>query len=171
MIEVRAESEADVSGVDALVEEAFGRREEADLVVAMRCDAKPALSWVATLADEITGHVFVSPAAIKDSAASPPVAALGPLAVHPRFQRQGVGSALMYAVLEACAPVGWSAVFLLGNPAYYSRFGFELAAPRGIRYRSEIHDPHFQVLELERGCLDGVAGEFVYHEAFEEDWG
>lgn len=167
MIAVRAEGGADVSAVDALVAEAFGRREEADLVAAMRYDAKPALSLVGVLEGEVAGHVFASPAAIEGLAASPPVAGVGPLAVQPRFQRRGVGSALMHAALEACEPLGWSAVFLLGNPAYYSRFGFELASPRGIRYKSEIYDAHFQVRELERGCLGGVTGAFVYHEAFD----
>ncbi|MED5199201.1 MAG: hypothetical protein VYB51_05295 [Gemmatimonadota bacterium] len=61
--------------------------------------------------------------------------------------------------------LGWQALFLLGNPAYYSRFGFELSAPHGIR--SKYSDEHFQLKELVAGSLDGVEGEFVYPEAFE----
>ena len=167
MIEVRAESEIDVPAVDALVEAAFGRRQEADLAAALRDEATPALSLVGVLEDEVAGHVFVSPAAIEGSAVSPLVAGVGPLAVQPRLQRQGVGSALMHAALESCSSLGWVAVFLLGNPAYYSRFGFELAAPRGIRYQSEAFDAHFQCRELVEGCLSDVTGTFVYHEAFD----
>lgn len=168
MIEVRSEAESDERVVDVLLEAAFGgRRAEPELVVALRSEASPALSLVAVVEGEVAGHVFVSPATIVGPAAAPAVAALAPLGVHPDFQRRGVGSALMYEAIDATEQVGWKALFLLGNPAYYSRFGFELSAPRGIRYKSENFDPHFQVRELEARCLDGVVGEFVYHEAFE----
>jgi putative acetyltransferase len=59
-------------------------------------------------------------------------------------------------------------LFLLGNPAYYGRFGFELAAPRGLHYESHAFDRGFQVLELAPGALEGVRGWVHYHPAFQE---
>lgn len=82
------------------------------------------------------------------------------------MQRQGAGSALVRAGLEACVLLGWKAVFLLGNPAYYSRFGFVLAAPLGLRYESESFDSAFQVVELIPEALSGCTGWVRYHDAF-----
>jgi putative acetyltransferase len=86
--------------------------------------------------------------------------------VHPHAQRQGVGTALIRAGLRRCSAMGWQAVFLVGDPAYYSRFGFVLAAPMGLRYQSQAFDSAFQVLELTPGALAGCRGLVLYHEAF-----
>jgi putative acetyltransferase len=84
----------------------------------------------------------------------------------PTHQRCGVGSALIRSGRVHCAELGWKAVFLVGNPEFHSRFGFALAAPRGLRYESESFDPVFQVLELERGALQGRQGWVRSQEAF-----
>jgi predicted N-acetyltransferase YhbS len=54
----------------------------------------------------------------------------------------------------------------VGNPRYYSRFGFVLAAPLGLRYESDAFDSAFQVLELRPGSLAGRRGYVRYHDAF-----
>ena len=166
-IAVRDEGPADYKAVNALHEAAFGQRPEADLVALLRADAAPALSLVAEVVGCVVGHVFVSPANLATSPGSPRVAGVGPLGVAPSHQHRGVGSALMHAVLSRAPSIGWQALFLLGNPVYYARFGFELAAPRGLRYRSEVFDPAFQVLTLDPGCLDDLSGAFLYHPAFD----
>lgn len=166
MIELRSEVEGDERTIDACIEAAFGgRRGEPELVAALRREASPGLSRVAVIDGEVVGHVFVSPGTIDGGASAPPVAGVGPLGVHPKSQGQGVGSALIHEVIAVARSLRWEALFLLGNPAYYSRFGFELATPRGIRYKRD--DRHFQVRELVAGSLEGVKGEFIYHEAFE----
>jgi putative acetyltransferase len=58
-------------------------------------------------------------------------------------------------------------VVVLGHAGYYPRFGFRSASERGLRYRSEVFDPSFFVLELVPGALSGVSGWVRYHEAFE----
>jgi putative acetyltransferase len=122
---------------------------------------------VAELRGRLVGHIFFSPVAIDGPGASPPSAGLAPLAVAPDVQRRGAGSALIRAGLDACVLLaGWRAVFLLGDPAYYSRFGFVLAAPLGLRYENESFDPAFQALELAGGALSGCTGWVRYHEAF-----
>ena len=90
------------------------------------------------------------------------------LAVSPEVQGHGAGSALVRAGLGECLSLGWQAVFLLGNPAYYSRFGFSLAAPQGFRYESENFDHAFQLIELVPNALSGCSGWVRYHEAFSE---
>lgn len=163
---IREEMQSDRERVDAVQKAAFERADEAELVCALRASAEPQLSLVAELGGEVVGHIFFSPVRVEGSASSPPAAGLAPLAVAPAVQRQGAGSALVRAGLRACPPLGWQAVFLLGDPDYYARFGFILAAPLGLRYESEAFDSGFQVTELAPGALAGCTGWVHYHEAF-----
>jgi putative acetyltransferase len=153
--------------VHALQRAAFGRSAEADLVDALRAAAHPRLSLVAERAGEVVGHVFFSPVSIAGAAAAPPCAGLAPLGVWPDAQGGGVGSALVRAGLARCPALGWRAVFLLGDPRYYARFGFELAAPRGLHYGSSAFDRGFQLRELAPQALAGSTGQVRYHEAFD----
>ena len=166
--EIRSELPSDHARVDQIVETAFGRDDEARLVRALRAAARPALSLVAERGGELVGHVFFSPVEIDGPGSSPASAGLAPLAVAPEMQGEGAGSALVHAGLHECVELGWQAVFLLGNPAYYSRFGFSLAAARGLRYESEAYDLAFQLLELVPDVLSGSTGWVRYHEAFRE---
>ena len=163
---IREETWSDHRRVDAIVEAAFGRPNEAELVRTLRASDLLQLSLVAELSGAVVGHVFFSPVSVEGPASSPPIAGLAPLAVAPEVQGLGAGSALVRAGLEACVPLGWQAVFLVGSPAYYARFGFDLAAPLGFRYENESFDSAFQMLELVPGALAGCAGWVRYHESF-----
>lgn len=158
---------ADVDRAFAVVESAFRDRLEADLVNALRRSASPQVSLVAEADGAVVGHVFLSPIAIESDRPAPAAAQLSPVSVLPDHQRHGVGSKLIRAGLSECAAVGWSAVFLVGNPAYYSRFGFQMAAPLGFSYPGP-HDPYLQLLELRSGALSGVSGRARFHPAFAE---
>jgi putative acetyltransferase len=74
-----------------------------------------------------------------------PVVAIGPLAVHPDRQQNGVGSAFMHAVLDAADALGEPLAALLGDPAHYRRFGFELSDVYQITPPRPHWQPHFQV--------------------------
>jgi len=163
---IREEAPPDYADVDRVQEAAFGSPGEAELVRILRESVHPQLSLVAELRGVVVGHIFFSPVSIEGAVSSPSVAGLAPLAVAPETQRQGAGSALVRAGLRACVPLGWHAVFLLGDPEYYSRFGFVLAAPLGLRYESESFDSAFQVIEIVPGALSACAGWVRYHEAF-----
>jgi putative acetyltransferase len=165
-LSVREEAAADHARVDTIVEAAFEQPQEAALVRALRDSAEPQLSLVAELRGEVVGHVFFSPVTIEGASSALPVGGLAPLAVDPAVQRRGAGSALVRAGLQACGALGWQAVFLLGDPAYYSRFGFQLAAPLGFHYESEVFDAGFQVKEIVSGVLEGHSGWVRYHDAF-----
>jgi putative acetyltransferase len=168
-LRVREERPADFASVHAVQSAAFGRSGEADLVDALRGRAEPALSLVAELAGRIVGHVFFSPIRLEASGAdaAPPVAGLAPIGVLPELQGRGIGARLVRDGLERCAALGWRAVFLVGDPGYYARFGFALAAPLGFRYQSEQFDPYLQVLELAPGALCGVRGPVHYLDVFD----
>jgi putative acetyltransferase len=163
---LRPERMDDVAQVRVVQSAAFGRSDEADLVDVLRAAATPILSLVAQVGGLVVGHVCFSPVTIEGCPEAPALAGLAPLAVLPAFQGRGVGGALVREGVRECASLGWRAIFLLGDPDYYGRFGFELAAARGFHYESERFDPHFQVLELEAGVLVGCAGQVRYHDAF-----
>jgi putative acetyltransferase len=166
-VRVRAEEEGDVERTFSVVESAFGSRLEADLVNALRRSADPQLSLVAEAHGTVVGHVFFSPSTIESDRPVPPVAQLAPVAVLPDHQRRGVGSELIRVGLAQCRAIGWSAVFLVGNPTYYSRFGFQMAAPLGFSYPGPL-DPYLQLVELDAGVLSGLSGLIRLHPAFAE---
>ena len=166
MIRIRDERPGDHARVFALQAAAFGRKSEARLVEDLRTVARPQLSLVAERDGQVVGHVFVSPVVLEGAPALR-AGGLGPVGVNPAEQGEGIGSALVRAALERAPALGWRAVFLLGNPRYYARFGFALAAPRGLRYRSADFDPAFQVFELAPGALDGCAGLVRFDPAFD----
>jgi len=164
---VRPEEAGDWEAVFRLVESAFGNRAEAELVVALR-SLRPSVSLVAEWQGEIVGHAFFSPVTVRGlGQESWPALALGPLAVIPERQLLGIGGLLTRAGIEACRALGATRLFVLGHPEYYPRFGFELAAPRGLHYRSEAFDGAFFALELVEGALDGLAGKVEYAPAFD----
>jgi len=163
---VREERDADHAAVYDVLARAFGRRTESDLVVALRASAEPRVSLVAVDAGSVIGHVFLSPVAIAEELEHPCSMALGPLGVAPERQRAGAGSLLVRDALERARRAGHPLVVVLGNPAYYARFGFVRAAPHGLRYGHPAHEPAFQVVELAPGALAGRRGVVRYHPAF-----
>ena len=82
----------------------------------------------------MVGHLLLSPCPVEDDAgaAVATVIAIGPVAVHPAVQRQGIGSALMHAATAVALARGVPALVLLGHADYYPRFGFEPARGVGL---------------------------------------
>ncbi|BFU44582.1 N-acetyltransferase [Krasilnikovia sp. MM14-A1004] len=137
---------------------------EASLVDELRADPGwiPALSLVAVDAGgAVVGHVVATRARV----GSAPALGLGPLSVHPDHQRRGVGSALMHAVLGAADALDEPVVVLLGDPAYYGRFGFVPATDHGIVAPVDEWEPYFQVRTL-TAHDPLVRGGFAYAEPF-----
>jgi len=123
----------------------------------------PALSLVAIgPGGDVTGHVLCTRGYVADV----PVLALGPLGVRPDRQRAGVGSALMHAVLGAGDALGEPLVALLGDPGYYTRFGFRLSREYQITPPVASWLPHFQV-RLLTAYRPSVRGMFRYAEPFD----
>jgi putative acetyltransferase len=144
---------------------AFETNTEADLVDALRAQAKPIVSLVAEDGDAIVGHILFSPVTL---IAHPELHIIGlaPMAVMPARQRQGIGSALIHEGLRRCRALGFDVVIVLGHPEYYPRFGFTPASHFGLGCEYEVPEEVFMVLELEQGALQGKAGTIRYHSAF-----
>jgi len=155
---IRDEDVADHSSVSAIIERAFGQPDEARLVEALRADGDAAISLVAAIDGELVGHVLLSPM-------SAPFRALGlaPVSVLPSHQRGGIGRALIEAALDRARADGWDAVFVLGEPAYYRRFGFRADLATG--FASPYAGPYLMVLPL-GGSLPVVEGTIEYAPAF-----
>lgn len=155
---VRDEQPADHPAIRAVVEAAFGQAAEADLVDRLRRDGDAVISLVSVEHGAITGQVLLS-------RMQAPFRALGlaPVSVRPDRQRSGVGGALVTEAAARARAGGWEAVFVLGDPAFYRRFGFDPEAARG--FGSAYAGPHLMVLPLNSG-LPVTTGRIDYAPAF-----
>ncbi len=125
---VREEEPADASGVRALHEAAFGRAAEAALVEALHRDGVVRYAAVAVDDDRVVAHALLSRIQVGGEGAL----ALAPVAAAPDRQREGLGSAVVRAVLSAATADGERLVTVLGDPAYYSRFAFVPAVDHDV---------------------------------------
>ncbi len=164
---IRAERAGDEDGVRRVNEAAFGRPDEAALVDALRAAGAVIASLVAADEDGVVGHILFSPATLTADDTSAPIAALGPMAVLPERQGQGIGGALVRAGLAACRAAGYDLCIVLGHAEYYPRFGFRPSAPFGIRWERNVPAEVFMVAELAPGALAGQRGIVRYRPEFD----
>jgi putative acetyltransferase len=163
---VRRERPDDVPAVRRVNEAAFGRAVEADLVDALRDRGTATLSLVAVLQDRVVGHILFSPVTIESGGEVTASLGLGPMAVLPAHQRQGIGRLLVRAGIEECRRAGHGGVVVLGHPEYYSRFGFVLASRLGLAWEHPAPDEAFMALELRDGALPRPSGIVRYQPEF-----
>ncbi|CAL9537202.1 hypothetical protein SUDANB106_04179 [Streptomyces sp. enrichment culture] len=170
---IRRESPADVSAVRAVTGAAFAARSQAPVPVEVTlldelrgCEAwLPALSLVAEgPGGEVAGHVVCT----RGHIGAAPALGLGPISVHPGHQGRGTGSALMHTALGAADALGEPLVALLGEPAYYRRFGFRTSTEYGIAPPDPAWGEYFQVRPLAAYDPEDPAlrGTFAYAEPF-----
>lgn len=98
-----------------------------------------------------------------------PIMAMGPICIHPDFQRKGYGKILLDYSLEKAAELGCGALCFEGNIDFYGKSGFTYASSYGIRYHglSDNDDSSFFLCrELQPGYLDGVTGEYTPPEGY-----
>lgn len=167
MAVIRQETPDDLAAIRQVNEQAFGRPAEANLVDALRAHGKMLLSLVAVKAERVVGHILFSPVTIESAEGTLPAVGLGPVAVLPALQRQGIGSLLVTTGLAACRQAGHAGVVVLGHPTYYPRFGFRPASRYGIDSDYAVPDDVFMALELHAGALEGRAGRVKYQPEFQ----
>lgn len=162
---IRSETPADLQSVREVNEAAFESSVEAEIVDVLREQNDSIVSLVAEHDDQVVGHILFSPVSL---AGHPEVAltGLGPMAVLPSHQRQGIGSALVEEGLNRCRERGCNAVVVLGHPEYYPRFGFVPASRYGIDSEYDVPDEVFMLVELEAGALQNASGRVTYDDAF-----
>jgi len=114
--------------------DAFGRDDEPRLVSALLSDptAQPSLSLLAYEGTRAVGQVLFTRATLLGATRECSAVVLTPLAMIPDFQRKGVGRALIEQGCECLTGSGMEPVFVLGDPGYYSRCGFQAALPHGL---------------------------------------
>ena len=169
MITIRAEQPADEAAIHDVNVLAFGREAEARLVAALRGGAAfvPELSLVAVDGGQVVGHVLLSRVHIDGPAGDVPALALGPIAVRPARQRQGIGSALIRHALDEARRLGYTLVVLIGHPSYYPRFGFVPASTFGLESTFGVPDEVFMALPLRPGGFEGIHGTVLFPAAFD----
>ena len=161
---IRAEEPGDIAAIDAVTVAAFRHAPHADhteqfIVRALRDAGQLTVSLVAEQGGAIVGHVAVSPVTVSDGAEG--WFGLGPISVLPAMQGRGIGAALMHHALDALQVLGASGCVLLGDPAYYARFGFK---PVPTLVLPGVPPEYFQAITFGSSF---PSGEVAYHEAFE----
>lgn len=159
---IRPEEPGDRPAILDLLRAAFPGPEEALLVDRLAADGDVVLSLVAEDAQAdppLIGHILFSPMAAPFRALG-----LGPVAVDGRHRRRGLAAALIREGLRRVEAQGWQAVFVLGDPAYYSRFGFAAEAAAG--FVSPYAGPYFMALPLGAERLPAATGQVDYAPAF-----
>jgi putative acetyltransferase len=136
---IREEAPNDRPRIRELVRAAFGRMAEAYLVEQLRAEGDSIIALVAVEQAWIIGHVMLS-----NMVAPFKALGLGPVSVRPDRQRSGVGSALIREALRQARQGGWDAVFVLGNPSFYRRFGFDPEPAGG--FTCPFAGPHLMAL-------------------------
>ncbi|RZJ22626.1 MAG: N-acetyltransferase [Acinetobacter sp.] len=160
---IRSENTADYAVIGQVIEQAFKKQpysshNEHLIVAALRKANALTISLVAVLNRHIVGHVAISPVQI--SSGVPDWYGLGPVAVLPEWQLQGIGSALIQAALVQLKTHAAKGCVVLGDPDFYAEFGFK-AAPELILENTPPE--YFQALLFEGNFPQGTV---TYHKAF-----
>jgi putative acetyltransferase len=159
---VRAETPDDHDTIRRIVDEAFGDTITSKIVDGIRASDRfvPELSLVAVSEEQSLGHVISSYVDVVPGTSR--VLQVGPLAVVPSHQRQGIGTALMQETIRIADELGEPLLLIEGSPQYYGRFGFTRADAVGIEPPPEAHGPqYFMIRPL--GAYDStLRGRAVY---------
>ena len=162
MASIRPERPSDAAAISQVHAASFPSADEARLVELLREAGRLQASLVAEDSGSIVGHIAFSPVTTASGSTG---AGLAPVAVVESHRRRGIAADLVREGLQACREAGWGWVVVLGEPAYYSRFGFLPAADFGL---SDEYGggPAFQALELIAGSLPAGAGLVRYAPEF-----
>lgn len=163
MTTIRSERSADHAAIDAVIASAFhgavhASGAEGAIVGALRGAGQLTLSLVADEAGQVVGHVAVSPVTVDGALRG--WYGLGPVAVAPPAQRRGIGRMLVERALDGLRERGAAGCVVLGDPAYYARFGF---VPALSLVLPGVPPAYFQALAFD-GAI--ASGEVAYHPAF-----
>lgn len=165
-IEIRNEQNNEAASIEAVIVNAFANAPHTDnteqLIVKKLRDANAlTVSLVAESSGEIVGHVAISPVSISGGAKN--WFGLGPISVLPELQTKGIGSLLMNQALEKLKNLGASGCVLLGDPNYYSRFGFKNESSLVL---PNVPQEYFQAISLDGRAPSGIVS---YHPAFQQN--
>jgi len=132
MMSIRTATPRDREAIRAVEEHAFGQRAEAGLVDALVDSQEVVLELVAEEEGQVVGHILFSRLYVQQDAGLTPAVALAPLAVEPSFHGTGIGGALVREAHLRLRDAGETLSIVLGDPAYYGRFGYVRARAAGF---------------------------------------
>lgn len=168
MFSIRSETPADFEAIYALVTDAFAAApgadgDEQDFVVRMRDHPgyRRDLALVAEEHGRLVGYVLLTETHIVRRGGDIPVLLLAPLCVREEHWGRGIAAALMKEGFKRGLEMGYDAVFLAGDPNYYTRFGFRSVSEHGIRHELPVPDVYILALELVPGALRGKSGTII----------
>lgn len=126
-LKIRPEQPDDIEAISRITELAFrsnpySQQTEQFIIDQLRRDGALSVSLVAEVDGQVVGHIAFSPVEISDDSAN--WYTLGPIAVTPELQGQGIGQALVSAGLDVLRTLAAEGCVLAGEPGFYGRFGF-----------------------------------------------
>lgn len=165
-MKIRPALTKDHGQIDAVVRAAFlaqfGRSDEPELVAGLRAQGDVLLELVADEERAVVGHILFSRAHVSAGGKRHPVVQLAPVCADTEKQKQGIGSALIRQGLALMAALDETHVFVLGDPAYYPRFGFSSKAAEA--FASPWPGAHFMLNRI--GAGGPSAGKLTVSTAF-----
>jgi putative acetyltransferase len=160
---IRNETASDIEAITRVTEAAFrtlqiSNHTEQFIIKALREANVLTISLVAEIDGRVVGHIAFSPVSISDG--SPDWHGLGPVSVLPEYQKRGIGGSLVNEGLSLLRAFGSKGCALVGDPAFYQRFGFRNIP--ALNY-PDIPQEFFLVLPFDREIPHGTV---VFHEGF-----
>lgn len=159
MYHFRRESADDADEVEYLYDLAFAPGRRALSSYRLRDGAAPVAALCLTARDDLgvlAAAIRYWPVRIGETGA--PALLLGPIAVHPTRQGEGLGAVLIAETLETARAEGWTRVVLVGDEPYYGRFGFSRAAAAALTFPPPTNPDRLLARALTPGAFDDVAG-------------
>ena len=163
VIEIREERPDDIAAIREVNRRAFGQDQEGNIVDALRTNGAALLSLVATVNGQVAGHIMYSLLTVAENVDG---VALGPMAVVPEYQRQGIGTKLIGAGNRKIKDAGYPFIIVVGHAEYYPRFGFRPASEYGIKCEWDVPDEVFMLLVLNEAKMQGASGLAKYRHEF-----
>jgi putative acetyltransferase len=167
MIEIRTEKPEDAKAIRQVHELAFRGPKEAMAVDLLRNRKKAVISLVAVPDEQLVGHILFSLVTVTVAREGFRAVGLAPVSVLPEFQKMGIGSRMIREGLQQCHRAGFDAVVVLGDPRYYTHFGFSRASDYQLDNEYNAREA-FMVIELHDGGLKEISGLVKYEPEFRQ---
>jgi len=168
--QIEEEKPEDIPGIRNVNIKAFKTIDEANVVDVLRVSCPIFVSLVAKRKKAVIGHILFTPAQII-TPENETITGMGlaPLAILPKFQGYGIGSALCRRGLKEMAEAGYPFVIVLGHPGFYTRFGFTHAKQHGIACEyQDVPDDAFMIQLNDVGFMKDIVGKAFYRPEFSE---
>ncbi len=156
-MKIRSEKESDINQITEIHNQAFTGPDEGKIVESLRKNKNLTISLVCEINGKPTGHIAYSP--IRNKNEEIIGVGLAPVAVLPALQNQGIGSQLIEQGNKEAFYMGFNKIFVLGDPEYYSRFGFVSAKEYNYYCEYDPEGNHFMI----KGELSESSGKTIVY--------